>query len=106
MTRNMAFMAVALLGLSAFACERSKTAEPEGTISSTAEAIVTSTNTASCPTSGGEMIRVAAGFCIDRTEVTQSSYASWLAQNPTTAGQAKQCAWNSAGMGRLKLVEL
>jgi formylglycine-generating enzyme len=94
-TRHIASVAAALLALSTLACERGKSAEPEGTISSTTEAIVTSTNTASCPASGGEMIRTAAGFCIDRTEVTQSSYASWLAQNPTTNGQAKHCAWNS-----------
>jgi len=49
---------------------------------------------APCP-DGANMRRLPAGFCIDRTEVTRSAYASWLQASPPTAGQAPGCTWNN-----------
>ena len=52
--------------------------------------------TVSCPSGGGpKMVALAAGFCIDSTEVTRDHYATWLATNPSLAEQPSQCVWNS-----------
>jgi len=50
---------------------------------------------APCP-DNANMLRLPAGFCIDRTEVTRSAYAAWLQGSPPTAGQVQGCAWNSS----------
>ncbi len=34
------------------------------------------------------------GYCIDRTEVTKSQYAAFLAQGPDLGKQRPECAWN------------
>lgn len=51
-----------------------------------------------CPnTAGGPvMVILPAGFCIDRTEVTQGQYRSWLETNPSTASQPSVCSWNTS----------
>jgi formylglycine-generating enzyme required for sulfatase activity len=41
-------------------------------------------------------IPTAERFSIDATEVTRGQYAAWLANNPSTAGQATVCAWNKS----------
>lgn len=47
-----------------------------------------------CPGGKGtEMISVE-GFCIDKTEVTQSEYAEYLATEPSAGAQPAECAWN------------
>jgi formylglycine-generating enzyme len=40
------------------------------------------------------MVGIAAGFCIDRTEVTRAAYAAWLGSNPSTSNQITDCTWN------------
>jgi formylglycine-generating enzyme required for sulfatase activity len=42
-------------------------------------------------------VPIAAGgtYCIDNTEVFVSSYATWLALNPTTTKQPAYCSWNT-----------
>src|SRR5258705_188660 len=35
-------------------------------------------------------------FCMDRTEVPNEDYASFLATNPSTANQGAECSWNSS----------
>lgn len=35
-------------------------------------------------------------YCIDRTEVTSSDYAQFLAANVGTTGQVAECSWNSS----------
>jgi formylglycine-generating enzyme required for sulfatase activity len=34
-------------------------------------------------------------YCVDRTEVTNSQYADFLATNPSTASQPSYCSWNT-----------
>lgn len=34
-------------------------------------------------------------YCIDKTEVTNQQYATWLATSPGIAGQPAYCAWNN-----------
>lgn len=51
-------------------------------------------STGGCPDTGGPMIRVPEGYCIDRTEVTRGYYFAWLATDPSTAGQPGACAAN------------
>lgn len=46
---------------------------------------------------GQDMERISDGphpFCIDRTEVTERAYASFLASGPTSWVQAPECQWN------------
>jgi formylglycine-generating enzyme required for sulfatase activity len=60
------------------------------------EAGVDGVDPAACPGTGGPgMVRLPRGYCIDRTEVTRSQYETWLATNPTTAGQDPRCDWNT-----------
>ncbi|MBI4954436.1 MAG: SUMF1/EgtB/PvdO family nonheme iron enzyme [Myxococcales bacterium] len=35
-------------------------------------------------------------YCIDSTEVTNADYATFLAANPSTAGQTADCTWNTS----------
>ena len=37
-----------------------------------------------------------AGYCIDSTEVTRTSYAAFLASNPSTSTQLPECSWNAS----------
>jgi formylglycine-generating enzyme len=60
------------------------------------DGFVGNTDSAACPGTGGPwMVRLPGGYCIDRTEVTRSQYETWLATNPTTAGQDSRCDWNT-----------
>jgi len=47
-----------------------------------------------CPTAGGDMAKLPS-FCMDKTEVTNASYAAWLLTNPSTGNQPFYCDWNS-----------
>ena len=50
-----------------------------------------------CPgLSGATSVLLDAGFCVDRTEVTNSAYAAFLAASPDAAAQAGQCAANAS----------
>jgi formylglycine-generating enzyme len=54
------------------------------------------TDSGSCPNLGGpKMVKLAAGFCIDSTEVTRAQYAAWVSGNPPTNGQIAACATNT-----------
>jgi sulfatase modifying factor 1 len=46
------------------------------------------------PTGGPAKVEIAAGFCIDATEVTRTQCQAWLAMTPGTSGQVSACAWN------------
>jgi formylglycine-generating enzyme required for sulfatase activity len=51
-----------------------------------------------CPrTHGPQMVRLAAGFCIDSTEVTRGDYAAFMASDAglATGSQPPQCSFNT-----------
>lgn len=39
-------------------------------------------------------IQLSLGYAIDRTEVTRSQYAAWLASQPSVSAQSPRCSWN------------
>ncbi len=45
--------------------------------------------------SGPEMVRLPAGFCIDKTEVSRAQYAAWLETSPAIGKQKADCAKNA-----------
>jgi formylglycine-generating enzyme required for sulfatase activity len=50
-----------------------------------------------CPSGRGpDMVRVPEGYCIDKTEVTEGQYGTWIATSPAAipANQISDCAWN------------
>lgn len=50
-----------------------------------------------CPAlHGSTMVSIEGKFCIDRTEVTNTQYAEFLASNPSVAQQPPECAWNTS----------
>ncbi len=50
-----------------------------------------------CPGTGGpNMARMPDNYCIDRTEVTRSHYAAWLAGNPSISEQGAGCEGNTS----------
>jgi formylglycine-generating enzyme required for sulfatase activity len=53
---------------------------------------------APCPTDMIEMPGLDAKhtFCVDKTEVTRTRYAAFLAKSPSTSGQPAVCTWNTS----------
>lgn len=52
--------------------------------------------TSPCPESGGSMVRLPLGWCIDATEVTRAAYASWVGTGPSVSEQIAACSWNTS----------
>ena len=51
---------------------------------------------AACPTGRGPAMVVAAGFCIDSTEVTNGQFRDFLLSGPTVAMLPPECAWKTS----------
>lgn len=63
--------------------------------------VVSRSGDGTCPSGGAidagigpEMVRLPAGFCMDKTEVSRAQYDMWLQKAPSTSGQAIACADN------------
>ena len=56
------------------------------------DADATAAEAGPCPTT---TVATKAGFCIDRTEVTNAAYARFLATSPDVTGQPSACSWNA-----------
>ena len=44
----------------------------------------------------GAAVQLSVGYEIDRTEVTRSQYAAWLASLPAVSSQSSVCSWNDS----------